>query len=64
MFSYNDPEDGIPKNSVVLEAKCRIIDEKLIQLVATTVVASFTEKNFHKNVMDVIPTFIDDHAYT
>lgn len=53
MLAHNDLEEGTPGNSLLLEAKN---DERLMQLVATTVVASFTEKNLHKDLDDIIPT--------
>lgn len=45
-------------NSTLIEAKCNLDDQKLMQLVTTTVVASFVEKNLHRDLMDVIPTLM------
>ena len=44
LLSHDDLENCTPGNSIIMEAKLDWNSDKIKQLIATTVVASFTER--------------------
>ena len=50
--------DESPGDSVAIEAKVQITEDKLMQLVPTAVIAAFIEKNLHPELCPMTPTIL------
>ena len=54
-LSHDDFEDSCkPGNSTTIEAKVAWNDDKIKQLIATAIVASFTEKRLHNKLLKLV----------
>ena len=58
IISCDDSDKETPGDTTTIEAKLNWSDSKLMQLVATSVVVSFTEKAIHKDLLATVPTLM------
>ena len=58
IVTFADSEEGTPGNTTAIVAKLNVSANKLMQLVATCVVGSFTENDLHEKLHNAVPTDI------